>query len=97
MNFLDKYHDEIKKYYGVDEIKPGTNILKREPLRMLLLMITNEEGVNPGAVVEYFKIKCLRAGSYTILNTAKGVYESDRHFKKRYNEILKLVKDGNII
>ena len=39
MIFLDKYHEEIKKYYGIDEIKTGTNILKREPLRMLLLMI----------------------------------------------------------
>ena len=94
MIFLDKYYEEIKKYYGIDEIKTGTNILKREPLRMLLLMIDSEEGINPNAVIEYFKIKVCRGGSYANLNAAKLCFEMDKSFKRRYNEILKLVKDG---
>ena len=94
MKFLDKYYNTVKQYYSLDEIQVGNNVLKREPLRMLLLIINEEEGVNPNVVREYFGINICRGGSYASLNTAKGYFDTDKHFKRRYEEILKLVKDG---
>ena len=98
MKFLDKYKDAILEYYEVSEVGSKFDIkprnLELEPTRMLMLLVFNEEGFTAGDCYRYFLFKKSRESAYHDLSVAKQFYESDRAFKKRYNEILKLVKNG---
>ena len=97
MKFLDKYKNAILEYYEVSEVGKKVDFkpinIELEPTRMLVLLVFNEEGFSAGDCYRYFSFTKSRASAYHDLSVAKQLYESDRAFKKRYNEILKIVKD----
>jgi len=97
MSFLNKYVKAVEDYYGKPMIYTpqdgkGRNArIDLEMVRMLILLLNEEEGLKYSeiALLLPFKKKRLALRNDSII--ASDLYRLDRFFRKRYSEILQTI------